>query len=689
LTSIAGFGTVLFMPDACTPAQGRRYQSRRGIHLMRETRSVFPSFLILSILILLLLAATADSARAAGVSDRAAAEEIKKQRGAGKKPGDTEEQALALGAARRELSKNFTWVDWSVVAAYLLFTTVLGAKLAGRQATIRDFFLGGRRLPWPAVCGSIIATEISAATFLVVPAMVFAPGGSMVYLQLAIGTILARFIIGYWFVPAYYEREIYSPYDYMGHRLGERVKRIATALFVLGAVLAQGARVYIAALAVQVVAGTEVATAIILMGIFSILWTFIGGIRAVIWTDVIQFLLFTVGAFVAFGFVVAAVHGGIPVIFQEAYENGKLRLLDTSWNPSKEYTLWCGLLATWWLTLASHGTDQLNAQRMFTCRSPQAARKAIIWSSLSQVITICLLLVGAGVWVYYQHNPMNPAGAAVVKDNASQVFAVFIVDVLPWGVKGLVMSAIFAAAVSTFESALAALSQSTLETVYKPLRGWWGARQAPQLRVGPLSEAAEARRDVLISRLFVVAWGIGMMAFAIFCQTIAKGYHDLVAFALAMAAYTYGPLLGTFLLALLPTHRDDLGLLWGVPLSVALIFALNYPSPEVIALANWSWALLPPLLVTAMAGILAVTALRRFRGDPLRLGVILAFVIFLLFVEFAPALAHWTGNFNYIKIAFPWQYPIGTIMTFVTGYLVGNRREAVEKPLTAAPAVRI
>ena len=546
---------------------------------------------------------------------------------------------MPLDDALRDIAQRFTALDWAVIVAYLALTTVLGALLAGRQATIRDFFLGGRTLPWPAVCGSIIATELSAATFLIAPAIVFMPSGNLTYLQLAIGTILARFVIGYLFIPAYYAREIYSPYDYMGERLGERVKNITTALFMVGAVLAQGARVYIAALALQVVTGADIAFSVIVIGAISILWTWMGGIRTVIWTDVVQFGLFTVGAVVALVFIGRAVDGGLAEVFRASYSAGKLKLINTSIKPNEAFTLWCGLFATGWLTLASHGTDQMMAQRMFTCRGPVEARKAIVWSSASQLLTVVLLLVGAGLWVYYQHHPLDAVRQLVVDDNRNRIFAVFIVDVLPPGVSGLVMAGIFAAAISTLDSVLAALAQSTLATVYKPLR----------------KRPTTPRHDVVVSRVFVVLWGIAMTVFAVFCNALQKHYGDLIQFALAMAAYTYGALLGTLLLALLPTRRDDLGLIWGVPLSMLTVFALAWSGP----VAWW--------VIFVGVSILVGTAAWRLRKQVLKFACVAAFAGGVLCIPFN------------VTLAWPWHYPIGTAVTFVVGFLVGNRRDASYK----------
>ena len=208
------------------------------------------------------------------------------------------------------------WIDWGVVGAYFVVTTLIGGALAGKQATLRDFFLGGRRLPWYAVSGSIIATEISALTFISVPFVVFAPGGNFTYLQLGVfGSVLARIIVGYLVIPAYYQREIYSPYDYMGHQLGSAVRSMATVLFTLGGMLGQSARVYLTAVVLRVVLHQELGAlaqatgvseltwAVLAIGAVSIGWTLMGGISTVIWTDVILFLVFLTGAGVALALV--------------------------------------------------------------------------------------------------------------------------------------------------------------------------------------------------------------------------------------------------------------------------------------------------------------------------------------------------------------------------------------------------
>lgn len=551
-----------------------------------------------------------------------------------------------VDAALDEISRNFTGWDWLVIVGYLILTTVLGGLLAGKQASMKDFFLGGRKLPWPAVCGSIIATELSAATFLIAPALVFSRGGDMTYIQLALGTILARVVIGYFFIPVYYQHEIYSPYEYMGNQLGPRVRNLTTGLFMIGGILAQGARVYIAAKALQVITGTDTTTSIVIIGVVSIGWTIMGGITTVIWTDAIQFVLFTVGAVAALAFASATVDGGLATLVSEAYHAGKFRVINLNFNPREAYTLWCGLIGFSFLTLASHGTDQLMVQRMFTCKSRDHARKAVIWSGLSQVLTYLLLFVGAAVFVYYQHVPLTGPEQVVVDDDSMKVFAVYIVDVMPPALSGLLMAAIFATAISTLDSLLAALSQSTISVLYKPL----------------LKPQASDRHYVRASRIIVVIWGVLLTAFAIYCDVLARSYADLIQFALAMAAYTYGALLGTFLLAFLPTRRDDLGLMWGVPLSMLTVFALNWHQT------------VPQWIVLIAGAVLLIQAFRHLRQQPTKILYVGLAVILVMMVSMAVIGRTPDGESVHVTLAWPWHFPIGTAVTFCLGILVGNRK---------------
>jgi Na+/proline symporter len=361
---------------------------------------------------------------------------------------------------------------------------------------------------------------------------------------------------------------------------------------------------------------------------------------------------------VALVFVQNAVDGGAPQVLRESYAAGKLRVLNLNLNTKEAYTLWCGLFATGWLTLASHGTDQMMAQRMFTCRGPAEARKAIIWSSAGVLLTALLLFVGAGLFVYYRHHPLSAAGEAAVEAQSMRIFAIFIVEVLPAGVSGLLMAGIFATAISTLDSTLAALSQSTIATIYLP----WKRRRAGLSDDSTAEDPVSDRHLLVASRVLVIFWGILMTAFAIFCDVLQRRFEDLIQFALAMAAYTYGALLGTFLLAFLPFRRDDRGLVYGVPLSMLTVFALNWHAPVAKA------------VVILVSLVLVIHAIRNLRSEPAKILLVTTVAAAVIIIGVVAIGSDTTGNPTYISIAWPWHYPIGTAVTLGVGWAVGRRK---------------
>ena len=277
-----------------------------------------------------------------------------------------------------DFHENFTTLDWCVVAGYLLLTTWVGHLLKGRQSSIKDFFLGGRSLPWLAVSGSIIATEISGVTFIGVPGMVYAAGGDFTYLQWGIGSIIARILVGIFFVKVFYEREIYSPYDYMGNRLGLASKRLATIIFQIGGILGQSVRVLVAALALKVVTPLEFDHCIWIIGIFAVGWTLMGGMRTVIWTDVMQFFLFVGAGLFSLFWMLSTIDGGWSGMVEIANQADKFTLFNLTTDPAVGFTLWVAILAVPFQNLSAFGVDQLNAQRMFCCKNSRDATKAMI-----------------------------------------------------------------------------------------------------------------------------------------------------------------------------------------------------------------------------------------------------------------------------------------------------------------------
>jgi SSS family transporter len=604
-------------------------------------------------------------------------------------------------ASTQSIAHDFSWIDWSVVLGYLAVTTLLGGLLAGRQATIRDFFLGGRKLPWPAVAGSIIATEISAVTFVGVPAIAYASGGNMTYFQLGVfGMILSRIIVGYVFVPAYYAREIYSPYDYMGNQLGGQVRTMTTCLFSLGGMLAQGVRVYLTAVVLDLIVGESffgrIATAtgthtitwsIIVIGLVAIAWTLMGGITTVIWTDVLLFLVFFIGGIIALVVIVAKLPGDMFEGFrtfldaglaaEESGPWGKFTFFDFDRSPAANYTIWTATIAATWIGLGSFGTDQLMAQRMFCCKSEREARKAIILSGAGQIIAALMLLVGIGLFVFYKFHPLDPQAIGLLKEEPNRIFPIFIIQQLPTGITGLLIAGIFAAAISSLDSILAALSQTTISAFYLP----WRRRRG--------DTAGETDHHVVfLSRVLVVVWGILLCVMAYVAIEARDKFPMVVDLALSMASYTWGALLAGFLLAFLKLPIDGRGFMWAAPMSVLMVFAVVWHDPSwtrhvcwitaTVLLISWLWyqtrwqgaRIVPPLaqtciLVAGLAMILLVNYFGYLGTE----------------TEIDPETGQKT--IKYVTIAWPWLTPIGSIVAFAFGCLLAGRKgPAVQQEVT-------
>lgn len=492
----------------------------------------------------------------------------------------------------------FSTLDWIIVGAYIVGTTIVGHRLKGRQHSTRDFFLGGRSLPWYAVTASTIATTISAVTFIGVPALVYAEGGNYTYLQLAIGGIIARIIVARWLVPLYYEKEFYSPYEYMEDRLGPVIGRVTAGMFLLGGILGQGVRVYATALVLELITGWSLAESIVLIAAFAVLWTWMGGIAAVIWTDFVQFFILVAGGVAALVFVSGALPGDWSTLVSIAGQAGKFQALDLSTDPRVAFTFWAALLAMPFQNVAIYGTDHLFAQRLLCCRSRREAQKAVLWSTAGELVPLLMLTVGAGLYAYYQEHALPPGLAALVAERNDRIFPAFILTEMPSGMKGLLIAGILSAAISSLDSILAALSQISLTMFYKPF----------------LKPRADEAHLLRVSRLFVIFWGAVL---ALMAWQFSASRLDLVTLAFSMTTYTWGPMLGLFVLSALGRRYRVAALGRSVAASVAVVLLINEPE------------ILNPFFGTAFAAPL---------------------------------------------IAWPWLFPVGTLVT--VGLALRGRREA-------------
>ena len=549
------------------------------------------------------------------------------------------------------LSGSFGLLDWLIVAGLLVGLTLLSRSLSRRQKTERDYFAGSRNLPWYAVAASLVATEISAVTYISLPSIVHRPGGNLTYLQIGLfGYVAARLLVARFLVPAYYRHDAMSPYDLIERRLGDSgaaVRRTATALFWLGGVLAQSARVYLSAVVLGVLLHRELGwlesatgvpphvAAVAAILAVAILWTWLGGIAAVVWTDAALFLLFLAGVAVSLGVVVWEIEAGVPTTLAAAWAEEKFTLFDVSASLTVPYTLWAALIGATVGGFAAFGTDQLMAQRIFCCRSVRDAQRAVVASSVSVLVSFAFALVGIGLWAYYEQIPLHGAAAEIVAEQPDRVFAVFAVEAVAVGLKGLVVAGALAAAISSLDSILAALAQTT-SALLGP-RGAGGLRQA---------------------RLLVLGWGVVLGVASLLMDEVAARYDALLDLALAMAGYTGGALMAAVLLALAPLGRDGRGFLWSGPLSVLAVFAAAWHGPA----AGW---------VCAVGGAALLGTWLRADGR----GRVGGSLLLALGVAAVLALWRWAEGPGGEALAWPWYVPLGGAVAWLWGLGLSGRAE--------------
>ncbi len=606
------------------------------------------------------------------------------------------------------LSSHFTWVDWGVLLGYLVLVSILGVKLAGKQEGMEDFFRGGGKLPWYAVSGSMIATIISAVTFIAVPARIFRDGGNFTYLQFGIiAGLLSRFFVSFVLIPAYFKHKVYSPYDYMGLKLGGTARTVTTLLFSLMGLLAQAARVYLTAIILEVILYDQLnilyeATgidslvwAVGIVGAIAIAWTMLGGIATVIWTDVMLFLVFVIGGLVALWVVVDQLPGGFSQLFHDAGEAGKFKLWSINlsrpensqyasiWGEvfAEPFTIWAAIIAVTFGNIGAYGTDQLLAQRIFCCKSEGHAKLAVMTSWLAEAVAALMLLVGAGLWVFYQQFPqrLGVDAAQIVSDKPDTILPVFSLLEVPPGLTGLIIAGVFAAAISSLTSVLAALSQTTISAAYLPLRKL--TPDSPEL-------AKHGKEILAVSRGLVAFWGIALCVMALLIDVYVQRMHDagnevpFLDLALGLASYVVGALLATFLLAWLPVKKNAYGLIWAAPLSVFAVFASRF---------HEQWAI---TICLSVAGALLVTwiisaSLNRTTRRPklfaktiwLAVGCLLLWIIckHMWFGQIDPQTGVTVfddlGEPVKLSISWPWYAVIGGFFAFVFGYLLGEPHE--------------
>ncbi|MCK4579076.1 MAG: sodium:solute symporter [Candidatus Marinimicrobia bacterium] len=406
------------------------------------------------------------------------------------------------------------YLDLTIIVIFLMGTIAFGVWSGRANRTTQAYFLADRTLPWWAAMLSVVATETSVLTFISVPGIAYR--GNWFFLQLTIGYIIGRVAVSYFLLPLYYATGITSIYQFVGRRFGSLVQRITSAIFLMTRLLADGVRFFATALLVQVLMPLSLVQAILLIGIVTMIYTLAGGIRAVVWMDTFQFILYVGAGLVSLFFINQAITGGIPAGLEQLSAAGKFAFLNFNkadvFSINTAYTFPAAVLGGGFLSFASHGVDYMMVQRVLSTKSIGAARKALIGSGLFVMFQFSLfLLIGGLIWVLYAGQPLG----------VDQEFPSFIGDYLPVGVRGLLLAGVLSAAMSTLSSSINSLASSTVND--------WLKRTD----------------DLKLSRLITLGWGVLLMVIASMFQSKESPVVEL---GLQIASYTYGGLLGLFIL---------------------------------------------------------------------------------------------------------------------------------------------
>ncbi len=490
-------------------------------------------------------------------------------------------------------------LDVIVLVVYFVGMVAFGAYFSKSHQTIQDYFVSGKRLPWWAIMGSIVATETSTVTFISVPGYAF--GTDFTFLQLVMGYMVGRVAVSILFIPAYFKGDLLTVYQLLGDRFGGGVKRLASGVFLLTRSMADGFRLFSTGLVLAAVirvtpTADEVVgrylpgvdptyailvVSVIVMAIATIIYTFHGGMTAVIWTDVIQLVIYLVGAGAAAVVLLALIPGGWPEVQQVAGDAGRFRLLDFTWSLTRSYTFWSGVVGGAFLTTATHGTDQLMVQRYFCAQNAGDARKALLWSGVMVFAQFVLFLViGAMLFVYYtQHAPAEVGEfMRAGRIQTDRIFPYFIVRHLPVGLVGLVLAAIFAAAMSTLSSSLNSSAAAVVNDFYVPATG------------GRHTD----RHYLKTSRVMTALFGVIQTVVAIAAIWLSSRVVDEV---LGIASFTNGVILGTFFLGTFTGRVGQRAAFAGILGGAALMLAVKLQTA-----VSWQWYVLIGSVTTFAAG---------------------------------------------------------------------------------------
>lgn len=495
----------------------------------------------------------------------------------------------------------FTTLDAVVLVAYLAGTTALGLWVGRRQRDAKDYFVADRAIPWWAVMFSIVATETSALTFISTPGLSYgnAPGfGNLGFLQVVAGYIIGRVVVATVLLPRYFEGNLVTAYALLETRFGLGTRRFTSIVFMVTRALADSVRVFATAIPVALIISPSVTNKSLVMpisvgiiGLLTVVYTYKGGMKAVVWTELLQASIYITGGLAAIAMLGHLVPGGWSAIWSSAHAAGKTQMLDFYPGLDRAHTVFAGLIGGAFLAMASHGTDQLIVQRLMSSRSLKDAQKAIVGSGFVVFLQFFLFLaIGLGLWAFYQGRQFPLT---------DQIFPSFIIEHMPHGLVGLIVAAIVAATMSTHSGAINSLAGATTMDIYLPITGR-SADDPVTLRTG---------------RLFALGWGVVLTLGALLFPQDTK--TPVVIVALGIASFTYGGLLGGFFLGIFWSRAIQRDAILGMSVAIFIMAFIVFAGPISSAYPSlagtlapfgriaWPWYVLIGTLITLAVGILS------------------------------------------------------------------------------------
>ncbi|HLH43635.1 MAG TPA: sodium:solute symporter [Bryobacteraceae bacterium] len=470
------------------------------------------------------------------------------------------------------------WLDLAVIGVYLAGITWFGVQFRSSQKSLKDYFLGGRTAPWWAIALSIVSAETSTLTVIGAPALAFQ--GNFAFLQLVLGYLLARVVIATLFLPAYFRGELFTAYELIRVRFGERARKLTAAMFLVLRALAEGVRVFAISIVISILLGTGQVGSIAVILCLTLIYTYEGGMTAVIWTDVVQMGLYIAGAAFSLIAILSHIPGGWAHVVAIGARFGKFQIFDFRLGApseffSRSYSFWAGILGGCFLTTASHGAEQLMVQRLLAARSQAQSRGALFasWLVVAAQFTL-FLFIGACLFTFYSDRHL-PAPA--VPDS---IYPQFVWSYLPSGAAGLIMAAILAAAMSNLSAALNSLASTTVVDFLRPF--------AP----GGVSE----RMWVLVARFATVFWALTLFALAL----LARRWGGVLQAGLSIASVLYGSLLGVFLLGILTRRIRESSAIAGMIAGLAVMIYVRFATP-----IAFTWYVLIGTAATFAVGVMA------------------------------------------------------------------------------------